>query len=203
MIKAIIFDIGGVLLRTQDHYFRFQWDQKLAVPPGTVEQAVFNSQCGKAAQLGKMTTAELWDWIGQHFNLLPSELSQLKRDFWAGDVLDQKLVDLIYRLHKQYQTAVISNYSDILPHLINDEWQIGDAFDVLTVSADVQVMKPDPAIYKRTLAKLEVQPQEAVFIDDFGHNIQGAIEVGMRGIHFTEGVNLTDELKKFGIKIPT
>lgn len=203
MIKTIIFDIGGVLLRTEDHLYRYQWDQKLAVPPGTVEQAVFNSRYGKEAQLGHITTAELWEWIGSHFNLLPSELSQLKRDFWAGDVLDLQLVNLIHQLHKRYQTAVISNYSDILPHLINEKWQIGDAFDVITISAIERVMKPDPVIYERTLARLEVQPHEAVFIDDFRHNIQGATDTGMHGIHFREGVNLTDELTKIGVNIPT
>ena len=202
MIKAILFDIGGVLLRTQDHSFRHKWDKALGVSPGTVEQAVFNSQMGTAAQLGQITTPALWQWLGKEFSLSDEQLAQLKHDFWAGDALDWELVSLIRQLHGRYKTAVISNYSDSLPHLIHNEWQIGDAFDLLTVSALEQVMKPDPAIYQRTLSRLDLPPEQTIFIDDFAHNIKGANDVGMAGIHFTQGVNLRYEFATFGIHTP-
>lgn len=201
MIKAIIFDIGGVLLRTHDHSYRHQWDNELEVPLGTVEHTVFNSAIGKAAQLGEVTTAVLWQRVGEIFALSSAQLSQLKYDFWAGDVLDLSLVALIRNLHRTYKTAVISNYSDILPHLINDEWGMKNDFDLLTVSAHEHIMKPDPQIYKTTLQKLNLSPEQTVFIDDFAHNIKGAKDVGMHGIHFTEGVILQDELTKLGIQI--
>ena len=202
MIKAIIFDIGGVLLRTHDHRPRTLWDDTLNLKHGTVEDTVFNSNFGRAAQLGEITTAELWQQVGDTFSLPKTALSRLKVDFWAGDVLDLELVALIRQLHKQYITAVISNYSDILPHLINDKWGMANDFDLLTVSAHEKVMKPDPRIYKRTLERLNLQPEQTVFIDDFAHNIQGAKDVGMHGIHFTKGVNLHHELTKLGIQIP-
>ena len=202
MIKAIIFDIGGVLLRTHDHTFRTNWDDKLNLQHGTVEHTVFNSQFGKAAQLGEITTAELWLKVGETFALSEDDLDQIKTDFWAGDVLDLSLVALIRRLHRNYVTAVISNYSDILPHLINDKWEMANDFDLLTVSAHEHVMKPNPRIYQLTLQRLNLPPQQTVFIDDFAHNIEGAKNVGMHGIHFTKGTNLDDELTKLGIEIP-
>lgn len=202
MIRAILFDIGGVLLRTHDHSYRHNWDQKLGLPPGSVEHAVFNSDAGRAAQLGHITTPQLWQQIADRFELSALESKQLQRDFWAGDVLDEALVALIRRLHDGYKTAVISNYSDILPHLINDEWQIGDAFDLLTVSSLENVMKPDSEIYTRTLDKLNLPPEQTVFIDDFFHNIEGATHVGIHGIQFTEQLNLLDELDKLGVTLP-
>lgn len=202
MIRAILFDIGGVLLRTHDHSFRHNWDSKLGVSPGSVEHAVFNSEVGKAAQLGHITTQQLWQEIAGQFDLTPAESKQLQHDFWAGDVLDAELVALIRRLHGDYQTAVISNYSDILPHLINDAWQIGDAFDVLTVSSLEHVMKPDPEIYTRTLDKLDLPAEQTVFIDDFAHNIAGATALGIHGIHFTAKTNLLNELEKVGVLLP-
>lgn len=202
MIKAIIFDIGGVLLRTHDHHYRHRWDERLGLPLGTVEEVVFNSEVGQAAQLGHITTRQLWQAVGDRFNLEEGALKQLKHEFWVGDVLDSQLVALIRRLHKEYMTAVISNYSDILPHLINQEWQMASDFDLLIVSSTAGVMKPEAKIYQLAMDELGIEPEEAVFIDDFAHNIDGARAIGMRGIHFTEGVNLEDELTKLGIQIP-
>jgi HAD superfamily hydrolase (TIGR01509 family) len=62
-------------------------------------------------------------------------------------------------------------------------------------------MKPDAAIYERTLARLGRQPEEAVFIDDFAHNIEAAHQLGMAAIHFKPTTNLADELAKLGVNV--
>ena len=47
MIKAIIFDVGGVLIRTQDHSSRRQWEKRLGLAERESEQIVFNSEMDK------------------------------------------------------------------------------------------------------------------------------------------------------------
>ncbi|MCZ7672890.1 MAG: HAD-IA family hydrolase [Chloroflexi bacterium] len=58
-----------------------------------------------------------------------------------------------------------------------------------------------PRIYQRTLARLGRQPAEAVFIDDFAHNIQAAQELGMATIHFKPGTNVPAELATLGVSV--
>ncbi len=199
MIKAVIFDVGGVLLRTEDRSYRRHWEEKLGLADWAADEIVFNSESGTQAQTGLITEEAHWQWVGEHLNLSPSDLDQFRRDFWAGDRLDEALVVYIGRLRTRYQTAIISNAMDEMRHVLTETYSIADRFDLVVISAEEKVMKPDPAIFERTLARLGRQPQEAVFIDDFLHNVEGARGVGMTAVHFTPGTDLPAELEKLGI----
>ncbi len=201
MIKAVVFDFGGVLLRTENLDGRIQWEQKLGLGYRQAEEVVFNSEMGRKAQHGKISYAELWHWVGEHFELSEEELRQFEADFWAGDVLDEQLVDLIRGLRPYYQTALISNAFNDLRNGLENRFKIADAFDVIVISSEEGVMKPDPRLYEIALERLGVQAGEAVFIDDFAHNIEGAKAVGMAGIHFTPKLDLGAELTRLGVEV--
>ena len=201
MIKAIIFDVGGVLVRTADRAGRNALEQRLGLKPGESEFIVFNSEMGTKAQQGAITNAELWAWIQEHLQLNEEEFSAFRRDFWAGDQLDTTLVEMIRQLRARYQTAIISNATDNLRETLTINYPMADAFDLIVGSAYEKVMKPDPRIFERTLARLDRQPNEAVFIDDFAHNIAGARAVGMQAIHFTPELDLVVELAKLGVEL--
>jgi HAD superfamily hydrolase (TIGR01509 family) len=199
-MKALFFDVGGVLLRTEDHTGRRLWEEKLGLAAGGAEFAVFNSEMGRKAQLGGITTEELWAWIGREYHLSPGELTQFRHDFWRGDRVDQELVRLIRRLHGRYPLGIISNYADCLRAELTDDMGIADAFDAIIISAEVGVTKPDAEIFQRALAALDVPADQSVFIDDFAHNIAGAQAVGMHGIHFQLPIDLEAELRKLGFQ---
>jgi epoxide hydrolase-like predicted phosphatase len=202
MIKAVIFDIGGVIIRTADHTSRRQWEKKLGLTEWESETIVFNSEMGTKAQSGAITEEELWQWVGQRLNLNGSELTEFRKGFWAGDELDTGLVDFIRKLKADgYQTAVISNATDNLQNALTNQFKIADAFDLIVGSATEKVMKPDPRIYQRTLDRLDRKPEEAVFIDDFAHNVQTAQELGMATIHFKKDTDVPSELEKLGVMI--
>ena len=199
MIRAIIFDIGGVLLQTADWRYRHQWDDQLSLAHGTVEELVFNSPLGTAAQLGQVTLEAHWQAVGRHLGVAGDRLAQLRRDFWAGDRFNQSLADLIRQLHGPYQTAVISNAFDDLRQVLTAEFGLADAFDLIVVSAEEGIMKPQAAIYERTLARLDCPPNEAIFIDDNQANIAGAQAVGLQTIHYQRGMAVAEALQAWGV----
>ena len=201
MIQAVYFDVGGVLLRTEDRTPRQQWEARLGLAPGGAETLVFNSEMGQKAQRGEITEPELWQWIGSHLDLSALETAAFRRGFWAGDVLDTTLVSLIRQLKKRYQTAVISNYASNLRPELTDLYGIADAFDEIIISCEEKVMKPHPEIFLRALKRLGCAPEEALFIDDFLHNVQGAEAVGMAAIHFQPGLDLGNAMQQFGISL--
>jgi FMN phosphatase YigB (HAD superfamily) len=196
MIQAIIFDVGGVLLRTEDRSYRQRWEEKLGLDNWGADEIVFNSDMGIKAQLGLVSEEEHWQWVGIHLGLSPDELAQFRHDFWAGDRLDSFLVAHIRRWQEQFQTAIISNAMDGLRTMLTHTYPIAEFFDLIVVSAEEGVMKPEPEIYKRTLARLGRRPHEAVFIDDFNHNVLAARELGMIAIQFFPGFNLPRELEE-------
>jgi epoxide hydrolase-like predicted phosphatase len=202
MIKVIIFDVGGVLIRTEDYQPRRAWEKKLGLAEWESEQIVFNSEMGQKAQQGAITDEALWQWVGQRLSLTSTDLAAFRSGFWSGDVLDTGLVDFIRRLRPAYQTAIISNATDALHNSLTQQHKIADAFDLIVGSASEKVMKPDPEIYKRTLQRLGQQPQAAVFIDDFAHNIAAAQALGWHTIHFRPGTNVPAELAKLGVIPP-
>jgi len=197
-IRGIIFDIGGVLVRTIDPAGRALWEQRLSLPPGGAEASVLNSPTGHRAQRGEITDADLWQWVQEELQL-GDELEQFRADFWRGDAVDPKLIDLIQRLRPRYRTAVISNATDAL-HATLAHYGLGELFDVIVGSAYEGVMKPDAAIYTRALERLGMRPSETVFIDDAPGNVAAAAALGMHAIHFTPALDLESELARLGVR---
>ncbi len=199
MISAVIFDVGGVLLRTEDGAPRRALEDRLGLARGQAEQLVFNSDKGRAAQLGQISAAELWAWVGDYFGLDEAGLVRFQQEFFGGDRLNRPLLELVHALHGRYQTAIISNFMDNLTEVITDRFPIAPAFDLIVGSAYEGVMKPDAEIFTRALARLGAQPAEAVFVDDFAHNIEGARAVGLQAIHYTPTTDVAAELAKLGV----
>lgn len=206
MIKAIIFDVGGVLIRTVDHRPRRMWEKKLGLAEWESETIVFGgsdpTSAGNLAQAGTITTEALWQTVGQRLNLADEELQQFRRAFWQGDVLDEGLISFIRSLRRTYQTAIISNATDSLRHTLETVYPIADAFDLIVCSAEEKVMKPRPEIFWRTLERLGRKPEETVFVDDFAHNVAAAQQVGMHTIHFHPLVDVAAALGELGVRLP-
>ena len=199
MIRAVIFDVGGVLIRTVDPSPRRALEERLGLAPGEAERLVFNSPHGAKAQHGIIRSAKLWAWVQTQLGLDEAGLAAFQREFFAGDVLDETLVTLVRELRKRYQTAILSNYMDDLLENVTKRYPMADAFDVIVGSAYEGVTKPDAAIFERVLARLERAPQEAVFIDDLDRNIAGAQAVGLATIHYTPGLDVAAALADLGV----
>ena len=61
-----------------------------------------------------------------------------------------------------------------------DGWD--EMFDVVVISGEVGMRKPEPRIFEHTLALMALRPQECVFVDDLRHNIDAAVALGMVGV---------------------
>lgn len=198
-IRAVLFDVGGVLVRTEDRFPRAALEARLGLAPGMAEYLVFNGPMGLQAQQGMISAQALWAWLQSELKLDEKGLVDFRRAFFAGDRLDRALVDYIRRLRPRYQTAIISNAMDDLLETVTHRYPMADAFDLIVGSAYERVMKPDPIIFRRTLDRLGRAPHEAVFIDDAPRNVEGARAVGMAAIHYRPGIDLVMELERVGV----
>jgi epoxide hydrolase-like predicted phosphatase len=185
LIQAIYFDIGGVLVRTEDKIPRTRLAARLGMSFNELEKIVFG---------GEITAEEQWAYVCQQVNWPFARWRDLEAEFFAGDKLDEELVDYIRSLHRHYKTGVISNALGDVRTVILNEWHMSDAFDVLVISAEVGVMKPDARIFQSALNALGVQPAEAVFVDDVARNVEGARAIGMHAIQFRNTAQVRTEL---------
>lgn len=195
-IKAVIWDMGGVIVRTEDHTSRDQLAAQLGVTRNHLEMTVFAGEVGHMAQRGEIGTDKLWEAVRVEYTLSQEELADFQKRFWAGDEVDYDLVDYIRSLREHYTTALLSNAWNDLRSVLTKIWKIDNAFETMIISAEEGIMKPDARIYEIALQRARVAPSEAVFIDDFAHNIEGARAVGMHGIHFISAEQTVNELQE-------
>lgn len=194
-INAILFDIGGVLVRTENRTPRAQLATRLGTTYEALANLVFSGEQGLRAQRGEVSSEELWETVRQVLHLSPTEVPEVKRLFFAGDRLDTELLDYIRSLHTRYKTGIISNATDDTRQVIEGRWNMADAFDCIILSAEVCLMKPDPRIYQLAIDRLGVAPAEALFVDDMLVNIEGARSVGLNAIHYLGNGPLFNDLQ--------
>jgi epoxide hydrolase-like predicted phosphatase len=195
-IKAVIWDLGGVLLRTEDYSSRQALADRMGKSRDDLENLVFNGDSGDRAQLGEISAAEHWENIRRILGLDQTGIDEFERQFWEGDRLDVELVDMIRSLRGRYKTGLLSNAFSDLRQVVTSMLNISDAFDEMFISSELHLMKPDPRIYQLALQRLEVAAQEAVFIDDLRWNVEGARSQGMQAIHFRQRSQALGELER-------
>jgi HAD superfamily hydrolase (TIGR01509 family) len=183
-IRAIIWDLGGVLVRTHDHSGRARWEKRLGLKPHDLERLVFQGPMGKRAALGEAQANDVWREVTDQLGIPASERDRLVRDFWGGDRLDRDLAAYVRSLRPRYRTGLLSNAWSDLRRFLESESQIAGAFDHIVISAEVGLAKPDPRIYNLSLEGLRVAAHEAVFVDDFEENLAAARELGIHTVHF-------------------
>jgi epoxide hydrolase-like predicted phosphatase len=198
-IKAVIWDIGGVIGRTEDRTPRSQLAADLGVSTEYLVRLIFGGEQGARAQLGEITVDELFQYVRKELRLAPGEFPDLYDRFFAGDRVDYELVDFIRLLKPKYKIGIISNAWGDLRQML-EQWGIADTFDVVVGSGDEGILKPDPKIYEIALERFGLKPEEVIFVDDFIENVEGAKKLGINAIHFQNREQalseLTDLLKR-------
>ena len=146
-LKAVIFDFGGVLVRTRSQQLRAAWEQRLGLRPGEASELVFGGESGRAAQHGWISDAEHWAFIQRRLGLDDATLAQFRRDFFAEDGIDTDLLAYIDRLRSGYRVGLLSNATADARRFFTASG-IADHFDAITISGEEGVMKPDERIYR-------------------------------------------------------
>ncbi len=193
-IRAVIWDLGGVLLRTHDRSGRERWEKKLGLAPRELEAIVFGCDMSRQAFVGRAEVEDIWQAVADQLGVPEKDRAQMEQDFWSGDQIEHGLVSFIRQLRPAYKTGLISNAWNPLRSLMA-EWEIADAFDHLTISAEIGIAKPDPRIYAHSLDALQVVPQQAIFVDDFVENITAAHKFGLHTVHFKQPEQAIAEVK--------
>jgi len=192
-IKAVLFDIGGVLYHSVGVGPRRKWEQRLGLSKGQLAEIVFTNPVAWRATVGQATPDEVWQEVGKHLPLSAENLAALRVDFWRDGEWDLDLLGFIRAIKSKTKTGTVSDAwldarQNVKPY-IN-----ANIFDVIVFSAEEGIKKPDPEIYQRTLSRLSVEPDEAIFVDDRLANVAGARQIGMQAIHHVETQNTIAEI---------
>ncbi|MBL8161793.1 MAG: HAD family phosphatase [Anaerolineae bacterium] len=185
MKRAVIFDFGGVLMKTADQSPRHRWDERLGLAHGSVEHVVHGSESWRQAQTGALSVADYWADVARQLGISPADVAQLAEDFFSGDQLDAEMLALVERLRAAgHQVALLSNDSPALRGKLT-ALGIAALFEPLVISGEIGVMKPDTRSYQAVLDMLRLPAEQTIFVDDMPANIAGAKALGIHGLHYT------------------
>jgi putative hydrolase of the HAD superfamily len=154
---------------------------------------------------GDFSAEEYWLKLAAQTNttLDPKQieiLRQIEVEIWVHPI--PAMIDWVSQLHAAgIKTGLLSNMPWDLANYVRANFQWMEKFSFKTLSAEVGMIKPDPAIYEHTLRGLGVSAAEALFIDDREPNIQAARTLGMRAIQFRSIEQLKHELEAMGFPV--
>lgn len=208
-IKAVIFDIGGVLEVGKDprtgqgtrtlgvheeisKKLKISLDQWFDAIDSTYSEAV----------LGEISKEKALSIIANNVKTTSKRIESLLKHAYKNHYHhNKKLYEFAFRLKKQgYKIAILS-----------DQWQVAkevlmlkrytEKFHVVVVSCDVGLRKPDSKIYKLVLKKLKLNPKEAAFIDNQVWNVKPAEKIGIKAILYKNNKQTIKDLKNLGVEI--
>ena len=195
MIRAIIFDFGGVLVRMTDDSPRRKLAEQLGISLSSLDDLVFFSDSAKKAGNGEISVGKHWQEVGKTLGIREDAMPDFLQQYWSADDVNWELLEYIRGLRPKYKVGLLSNAWDDLRNTLHNRWHIDDLFDELVISAEVGMIKPDPRIFHLAVDRLGVLPQEAVFIDDMSANVQAACQEGLTGILYQNTPQVLEALK--------
>lgn len=200
MAQAVIFDVGNVL---------FHWDRP-AIYARLIEDD--RARCAFVDEIVSL------DWHRQHDMGMPfaqtaaalsaryPEHADLIAEYGPrfNDSLQREVPGVVAILESLDAAGVplfaITNFhQDFFAAFRATRRDVFDRFRDIVVSGEEKLMKPDPALYHRALARFGVRAADAVFIDDSAENIVGARTVGMTALLFTDAECLRHDLAALGL----
>jgi putative hydrolase of the HAD superfamily len=203
MIKAVIFDFGGVILTSPFEAFA-RYERETGLPDGFLRQ--LNATNPDTNAWAKLERSEV-DLVGFP-ELYEAEARQAGQAIDGAAVLSllvgelrPEMVEALRRCHERLRTALLTNNFVAAGDGVGDAPHRGplaevlDHFDVIVESSRAGVRKPDPAIYELVCAELAIEPAEAVFLDDLGINLKPARAMGMTTIKVADPAQAIADLE--------
>jgi len=195
-VKAILFDLGRVLIH-YDH----QHTVIAAAAIGKIGVDDLHQllrQHSQAMGVGEMDAEELHALFNTEFGL-DTDFDHFVAAFAAGIQRDEAA--LAYALSLQSRpnvtVAVISNTNAVHVLWLDEFLPELREFDLVMMSNEVGLLKPDPAIFETALELLGVLPHQAIFVDDVAENVEAARALGMAGIVHTDWAETRPQLERW------
>jgi epoxide hydrolase-like predicted phosphatase len=199
MIKAVIFDWGGVLIDNPVEEMMKFAARTLSVDLNMLRPSYLRHKL--LLQEGRISEEMFWDDICGELGVTNPRISSLLDQSFRAAYRERKNVfGLASRLHHRgYKTALLSNTE--APSVAFFHEKKYPMFDEAVFSCMEGISKPDLKIYGTVLDRLGARPRAALFIDDAPENIRGAEQTGMVALLFKNASQLRRDLLELSMEI--
>jgi putative hydrolase of the HAD superfamily len=196
-VKAVIFDIGGIVEPPFDDILFPDLARMLGMPEPRLRE--HRKADAVALAEGRMTLRDFYARVVAEDRRPVDPGAAVARHLAvygaATARLDSRVLGLIGDLRRRCVVACLTN-TELEVGRFNRERGLFDPFDRAFLSTEIGLRKPDPAIFAHALLDLGCDPGEAVFTDDNPDNAAGARAAGMRAIHYRGFEDFSRELAR-------
>jgi glucose-1-phosphatase len=200
MIKAIVTDLGGVIVKG-DKSLRAA---KLAQYASATQKAILEHfsdtvvmDIEKEFSLGIITPEEFFQECVRKFAIKGLSFAGFKEIYGAAFDLNQEIVDILEDHALSRKIILLSNTNQIHYDSISQKYvEVFNMFSAQALSFKLHLLKPDPKIYLEAAKMAGVMPEECVYIDDLKDYAKAAEAVGMKAIHFQNAEHMKEALDK-------
>ncbi len=187
--KTVIFDYGGVISKPQNAESILKIIKKLGLRDNDHFKTIY-SIYRKDIDSGLLSLKEYWAKTLSELNLefSGSDFDWLIREdivSWAD--VNEETVDLIKELkQKGIKLAILSNMVTETLDYLRKNTSFIPLFDFEFFSCDINMIKPNPGLYKYVLDRMKVKAEDCIFIDDITVNCQAAENLGIKTVQFVD-----------------
>jgi putative hydrolase of the HAD superfamily len=193
MIKAVLFDVGGVL-HESDTAVGDDLQQELGLTSIQIKE-IWADQIFRMGK-GKLDEPAFWEELKEKYDIRQVNPSEhlLSRAFARELKQNTRVLDIARNIDQAgLKTAVLSDTNALHAKVLENAGSY-EPFKYRFLSHELGMRKPDPRIYKKALSVLEVRPEESIFIDDNSDNVVAAEKLGINGIVFKDTNQFVAEL---------
>ena len=109
-------------------------------------------------------------------------MEKIEEEYLDTIELSDGFIDFIEKFQNKYKLAIISNDSSRWSKYLREKFDLKKYFDVISISGDLKIQKPDERIFFLTIEKLGVNAEDCIYIDDREGNLEAAKKVGMKPV---------------------
>jgi FMN phosphatase YigB (HAD superfamily) len=199
MIRNVVFDVGGVLVRL--HY------QQLVRYLGAAGIDMSDLPAWLATidlyahERGEISGEQMLDRIAAQATQ-PLDRADLTRRWLAMFERWDEMFDLAHGLMDDYRVYLLSNVGDMHWAYLDEHYGVDQLVHGSLASFRVGAVKPSAEIYRKAERMFDLEPAATVFIDDLSPNVAGAQACGWQAILHREARATRDQLRALGVKLP-
>ncbi len=194
MIKVILFDVGNVLLTfNPKEFYKDKYDEETL---NTVFEVMFSGDAWHLYDQGVYDEEDLKKLFIKQLPDHKDTIAYLVDNI--AEVLSpiEEMVNLALELKQDYRISILSNMPKKSLHYIVEEYDFFKMFENPLWSYEHKLIKPDFAIFKLQLERLNVKAQECLFIDDLQRNIEAAAALGFKTVRMTSPEETINQVKQ-------
>ncbi|MBD1556729.1 HAD family phosphatase [Vibrio sp. S9_S30] len=199
-IKNIVFDVGNVIVKWSPLEIVSATFGVTGETAQKMARDIFSHQVWLDLNKGRLTEDEAKLAYQAQLQLSVIETEQLFDNVKASLSLlegtENMMRDLKASGYGIY--ALTDNVHEIVAFL-KDRYDFWSLFDKAIVSAEWDVLKPDPRIYQLVVEQCNVEANESVFLDDMPANVEGARTQGFHAFQFSTAEKAREDLRSLGV----